>query len=666
MYRLLNQIKISQRLWLMASVSILCLIAVSFFDSYQLREKLYAEKQTKTRHIVEAVYGTLEYFHAQELAGQLSRKEAQSAALRLIKQLRYAGKEYFWLNDMRPYMVMHPYKPELDGKDLSGVKDPAGNPLFVEFVNKVRQDKAGFVNYLWPKPGKQEPVRKVSYVKGFTPWDWIVGSGIYLDDVETAYWHQWQHSLVNLVIVIALLALVSSLLAKSITSPIRRTGVVLEHMAKGDADLSEGLDTSGNSEISDLARHFNHFVDKLHNLVTQLMKSSESLLSTTNQVTNIAHQTNLSADQERAESTQVASAMQELLASANNVSSNTVSAAQAADQADSLVRESKQVVVGNIASITKLHDSILSASNVIKKLQQGSEAIGGIIETIQAISAQTNLLALNAAIEAARAGEQGRGFAVVADEVRELAKRTQDSTLEIEKMIVELQQSAQQAVSTVDSGSLEAASSVTQAQQTGEALEQIVAAISQITQMNNQIATSAEQQLTVIGEINKNTTRITEIATKNADGAAQTVTAADHIGSQLRALMELATKFRLSNNDTIFDFSAARSNHLVWVGRITAHLDGLHEIAEHELPTHQTCALGQWYYGPGSNNYGHIDALQEIEVPHERFHRLIQECFMLKRQGDLATAQHKLTEINSLSQRIVGLLDRVERKILNQ
>ena len=664
-YQFLNQFKISHRLWLMAIISVLCLIAVSIFDSFQLREKLYEEKQTKTRHIVEAVYGTLEHFQAQEAAGKLSREEAQTAALALIKQLRYEGKEYFWLNDMRPYMVMHPYKPELDGKDLSQVKDPAGKRLFVEFVDKVRKDGAGFVNYLWPKPGLDKPVRKVSYVKGFAPWEWLIGSGIYLDDVEAAYWRHWQHSLVNLSIIIALLAMVSTVLAKSITGPIQKTGVVLEHMAMGDAELSEGLDSLGRSEISDLARHFNHFVDKMQMLVTELMKTSESLLYSTNQVSSIAHRTNQAADQQLAKSTQVASAMHDLLGTANDVSSNTVLAAKAAEQADLLARESKQVIVDNIASITNLHDNIQSTSNVIKQLQSGSEAIGGIVETIQGISAQTNLLALNAAIEAARAGDQGRGFAVVADEVRELAKRTQDATLEIEKMIGELQQSAGAAVNTVENGRQEAASSVEQAQQTGKVLEQIVTAISQITQMNNQIAIASEQQSAVIGDINQNAGIISEIANQNADGAAQTVTAADSIGSQLNGLMELAKKFRLSKKDTTFDFSAARSSHLAWVGRIKAHLEGKRAIADEALVSHQDCALGRWYYGPGSEDYGHLRAMREIEAPHKKLHRIIKECVELGRKGDQAQARQKLAEVDSLSQQVVDLLNKVERESRN-
>lgn len=178
----------------MTLVSILCVISVSTNYIFEIHDHVYEEKQTKTRHLVETVYGVLEYFNAQEKTGGLNRKEAQTAALGLIRQLRYENMEYFWINDMQPTMIMHPYKPQLDGKDLSNVKDPAGKRLFVEFVDKVRQEGAGYVNYMWPKPGRNDPVSKTSYVKGFHPWGWIIGSGIYLDDLEATFAEHWQGS----------------------------------------------------------------------------------------------------------------------------------------------------------------------------------------------------------------------------------------------------------------------------------------------------------------------------------------------------------------------------------------------------------------------------------------------------------------------------------------
>jgi len=155
-----------------------------------LKSELLEGRRLKTQHVVEVGHGLVRHYLAEAKAGRLSNEQAQAAALSSLRALRYGGNEYFWVNDMRARMIMHPIKPELEGKDLAEFKDPAGKKLFSEFVAKVAADKAGFVDYLWPKPGFEQPVPKVSYVMGVDEWGWVVGSGIYIDDVDAAFWRQ--------------------------------------------------------------------------------------------------------------------------------------------------------------------------------------------------------------------------------------------------------------------------------------------------------------------------------------------------------------------------------------------------------------------------------------------------------------------------------------------
>ncbi len=183
----LSNVSIVHKMIGLIVLTVVCLVALQANSLLRLRSSLMAEKQTKTKHLVDTAYSLVAYQHGLFTSGKVSEAEAKAAAIAGVRALRYDQAEYFWINDMHPTMVMHPFKPELDGKDLSGFKDPDGKRLFVAFVDTVKQSNAGFVNYLWPRPGADKPVPKVSYVRGFAPWGWVIGSGIYVDDVQTTF-----------------------------------------------------------------------------------------------------------------------------------------------------------------------------------------------------------------------------------------------------------------------------------------------------------------------------------------------------------------------------------------------------------------------------------------------------------------------------------------------
>src|SRR5512145_1411598 len=217
-------------------------LAATVFSTAQvlaaLKREMLEDRQLKTRHLVEVAQGVISDFGDEAQAGRMSEEEAKRAALRALGKLRYAGTEYFWVNDMEPRVVMHPIKKELDGKDVSDYRDPNGKALFVAFVEQVRREGEGFVDYMWPKPGHSEPVPKISFVKGYAPWGWIVGSGIYIDDVDAAYARElWRLGVVTLLIAV-LVGLVGWLIARTLTVPVREAMAVARKLAKGDLTAS--------------------------------------------------------------------------------------------------------------------------------------------------------------------------------------------------------------------------------------------------------------------------------------------------------------------------------------------------------------------------------------------------------------------------------------------
>jgi methyl-accepting chemotaxis protein len=219
---------------------------------HSLKESLLEDRQLKTRHVVETAQGILALYEQQARDGRLTEAEAKRAALDVVRSLRYEQSDYFWINDMEPRMVMHPIKPQLDGKDLSGLEDPTGKRLFVEFVSTVRKDGAGFVSYLWPKPGFEKPQPKVSYVKGFAPWGWVIGSGIYVDDVDQVFWEKATHFALMLTGVAVVLFLGLFVIGRGLSRNIGRAVSVAESIAHGNLD--NAVETSTGDETGKLLR----------------------------------------------------------------------------------------------------------------------------------------------------------------------------------------------------------------------------------------------------------------------------------------------------------------------------------------------------------------------------------------------------------------------------
>jgi len=339
--------------------------------------------------------------------------------------------------------------------------------------------------------------------------------------------------------------MIAGFIARLIGGPLCQAVEAMNEIAQGGGDLTRRLDDDGDNEISRLSAAFNLFAEKVRAMVSQVYGSTTQLASAAEEMSVIMVETNRGTQQQQSETSQVVAAMNEMTATVQEVARNATDAAAAASSADIAAAEGKQVVIGTMSAIENLSSEVNAAASVIGQLEKDSENIGTVLDVIKGIAEQTNLLALNAAIEAARAGEQGRGFAVVADEVRTLASRTQQSTQEIQEMIEKLQVGAQSAVKVMDDSRSKAEDSVAQAATAASSLETITHSVSLINDMNTQIATAAEEQSAVAEEINKNILNISDIVDRTADGASQTSVASEELANLAIQLQQLVNQFKV-------------------------------------------------------------------------------------------------------------------------
>ena len=337
----------------------------------------------------------------------------------------------------------------------------------------------------------------------------------------------------------------SFVLTRTISKPICDVVIALNDIAAGEGDLTQRLNEDGNNEIARLGKAFNKFVVKIQKVIVEVTKSTETLSLSADEMSSIAQSTRMSVDQQKEGIEQVAAATNEMSASVQEVATNTSDAAHSAMEADEQAKQINIIVDDTVASVSRLSGEVERIGSVINELQNQTQNIDTVLDVIKGIAEQTNLLALNAAIEAARAGEQGRGFAVVADEVRTLASRTQDSTQEIQEIIESLQSGANSAVSAVKTGSEEAEATLKKAAEAGTALVTITRSIESISGMNTQIATSAQEQSAVANEINQNISSISVLADQSAEGVTQAQSVSGKLSTLSNHLHGLVAQFKV-------------------------------------------------------------------------------------------------------------------------
>ncbi|MBF0214377.1 MAG: cache domain-containing protein [Magnetococcales bacterium] len=500
---ILKMLKLQTQIWILVIMALMSLLTISGLTILDERRNMMEDRRNKTRNLVETAHSLLVYHHERHTKGGMTQEEAQTAAREAIKRLRFGEKDYFWINDFKPAMVMHPFKPELDGKDLSGFKDPAGTHLFVEMVKVVQADGAGFVPYLWPRPGQDKPVAKLSFVKGFEPWGWIVGSGIYVDDVEAAIHKRIREVATLSTTLMILLALLTLAIIRLINAQLGCDPLVIHDTAlrisQGHLNLTDNkhreCKSGALSALQNMAR-------QLKNTIAEVRTIAESLIQKGDEFSSNAEFISAGGQAQDNGLSQTFQAMGEIAETTRRNTSNASQTGQIAAQVAQDAEKTGEAVARAVEAMREIADKI---------------------SIIEEIARQTNLLALNAAIEAARAGEHGKSFAVVASEVRKLAERSQGAAGEI----IQLSSSSTQV-----------------AEQAGIMLRNLLPNIHKTAELVQEIVASGSEQSGHADRILAALKELVEISRRNADASRNMAQDSEHLKEYSERLEQVIGFFK--------------------------------------------------------------------------------------------------------------------------
>ncbi len=588
----MNKLKITTKVLVIIIISNLIIATsssvLSFYALKSQGEKdieNFREGQTtlikdQLKELIDLSYSTFDHYYTMYDDGAIDEETAQYMAKKQIKKFLYdEGRGYFWINDMGtpiPKMVMHPIAESLDGKVLDNPKYNCANGekkqnLFQAMVEVCEKNGNGFVEYVWPDPkDKSKELPKISYVKLYKKWNWVIGTGVYIDDIENKVIEKEKNvrkilinnSISNFIITLILVS-ITVMIGFLFTSMLKRRmsdiSNKLKDISQGEGDLTKRLDDELNDEISEIAHWFNMFVDKLQKLIKEISNDSEILNDSTNDLTKTANEIAAMAEETNSQTQTVASTAEEassniseISKSTNELSQNTQSISAAIEEMSATINEVAQNCQKESDIAMAAVSKASNAQNIMESLGEDARQVGKVIEAINDIADQTNLLALNATIEAASAGDAGKGFAVVASEVKELAKQTAIATEDIKNQIEGIQKSSINAVDAISEVStiIEELNVISQTivsavEEQSSATNEIASNVSKTSAASEAIAVNVSETSNGLSEVAQNISGVSTASSETAKGITVVKTSVDKLQSLSNELSSIVNQFKV-------------------------------------------------------------------------------------------------------------------------
>jgi methyl-accepting chemotaxis protein len=530
------------RLTLSVIFALLGLILLGAFQIVHLRNQLMEDRRETLSAVIDNAVTAMKELHEREGKGELTREQAQGIAKDVLRSMRYHGNEYFYIYDSKGIGVMHPIRPEYIGKSHWDRQDKSG-AYTVRLLIGVALDKSGFTQTLTAKPGSETQIPKMQHTRLFEPWDWVIGTGLYIDDIDELFYQQMRNSALVILLVMLAVGGITWWVARAVLAQIggEPADAVASMKQVAEGDLTVSISASRHSLLGEL----DHLVQSLRQMMQDIARSTVQVTHSAREIADTSARVADAAAAETEATQAMAAAMEELTVSITHVSDNADQTERHASDAAALAKQgeaSVETVSGNIATMA---GSVSHAAEQVRTLSANAQEVSRMASVIKDIAGQTNLLALNAAIEAARAGEQGRGFAVVADEVRVLAERTEKATLEISGVVERIQNETVNATKIMDAALPEAEKARSTVSETTQLLHQIADGSRSAQSLVRDVAASTREQSEASTALAQQVERIANQVEETGESMTITANAARSLLDTAQGLKTATERFRL-------------------------------------------------------------------------------------------------------------------------